>query len=159
MKRLSIELLNDSLIIEGKCADENIVKEIIKKFDGDIYIDHEFNSEDGDWFFITVEAYPKYLYSLLYELSVEFSLEVKQNEVLHEARKKPEIVKGCVTIDEAAKVFGEEKEKIWQYECMECGATYFGRFHSKYSHPEFCPVCDCDDELFIKSIGFVGRKK
>lgn len=68
-------------------------------------------------------------------------------------------MKGCKTIDEAAKKLTEDdRSVVWEYQCMECGMTYYGAWHSKYSEPELCPWCDCDDVLFIKSIGWVKRR-
>jgi len=42
-----------------------------------------------------------------------------------------------------------------KYECMECGTTFYGKWHSNYSmYKVKCPVCEDDtDPLFIKIMG------
>jgi len=65
------------------------------------------------------------------------------------------MIKGCRTPEEAMEKFSiAQPERVWVYECMECGAKFYGQWHGKYTDPEFCPVCDCNDIFFIKNIGW-----
>ena len=43
------------------------------------------------------------------------------------------------------------KRYTTHYECMECGANFYGTWHSKYSKSKvICPVCQHEtDDLFI----------
>ena len=62
---------------------------------------------------------------------------------------------GYRTKEAAAKAFDIPVGKVCIYECMECGARYYSKWHSMHSMPEACPVCGNDDELFITNRGLV----
>ena len=81
------------------------------------------------------------------------------NIILFVDSRKVKREQGSVTIEEAINRFGIPREQVFKYECMECGAVYYGKFHSKFSSPEICPICDCEDDLFIKSLGRAEKRE
>lgn len=56
-----------------------------------------------------------------------------------------------------AYVKATKDESPCKYECMECGTTFWGRWHSQYSMSVVeCPTCGSEtDPMFIKVLGNV----
>lgn len=44
------------------------------------------------------------------------------------------------------------EKRVCEYECMECGCVFYGKYHSNYTIDAVkCPICeDSTDSLFLK---------